>query len=100
MIGGDGEEQLVDFAGKIGAIACRCNNTAFGVDANRNDNAAASLRAPAGFVNDFPVRQAAVDSEILMQPFRKCMPGAALRDFDRGTPVRIAEAHKSEVEEQ
>ena len=99
-IGGDGEEQLVDFVGKIGAVAHRRNHTALGINADGNDNAAPSLRAIADAANDFPTRQAAVESEILLQPFRKHWPCASARDFDRGTAVGIAQTDKSKVEVQ
>jgi hypothetical protein len=64
MIGGHGEQQLVDFAGKVGAIAGRRNQTALGIDADGNDDAAAALRAVASVANDFPARQAAALGEI------------------------------------
>ena len=47
MIGGHGEQQLVDFGRKVGAIAGRGNHTALGIDADGNDDAAAALRAAA-----------------------------------------------------
>ena len=67
-----GEQQLVIFAGKVGAIARRRDQTALGIDANRNDNTAISPHTAADVANDFPVRQAVIDDEILLQPFRKC----------------------------
>src|SRR5258708_10522985 len=82
MMGGDGEEQLVDFAGKVGAITRRRNHTALGIDVDGNDDAAASLRAAANIAYDFPARQAAVGAEVLLQPTRKCLPCASTRDFD------------------
>src|SRR5690349_3596895 len=100
MICRHGEQELVDFAGKIRAIARRRNHAALGIEADRNDNAAASLCAIADVTNDFPARQAAVDGEILLQPFRKCVPCASSRAFDRGTPVWIPQTYKSEVEVQ
>ena len=100
VIGGHGEQQLVDFGRKIGAITRRRNQTSLGIDADGNDDAAAALRAAASVANDFPARQAAVDREILPQPFRKCLPCASPCDFDRGTPAGIAQTHKSEVEVQ
>ena len=74
MVGGHGEQQLIDFGGKVGAITGRSNQTTLGIDADGNDNAAASLRATADVTNDFPARQAAVDGEMMLQPFRKCAP--------------------------
>jgi hypothetical protein len=100
MIRRYGEQQLVDFAGKVGAITRRRNQTALGIDTDGNGNAAASLRAPVGVANDFAARQAAVDGEISLQPFRKCFPCASPGDFDCVTPVGIAQAHKGEVEVQ
>jgi hypothetical protein len=91
---------LVDFGRKVGTIAGRSNYTALGIDADGNDDAAAALRAAASLADDFPTRQPAVDGEILLQPFRKCLPCASPCDFDRGTPGRIAQTHKSEVEVQ
>ena len=97
---GDGEQQLVDFGRKVGAITGRGNHTALGIDADGNDDAAAALRAAANLADDFPTRQPGVDGEIFLQPFRKCLPCASPRDFDRGAPVGIAQTHKSEVEVQ
>src|SRR6202030_67596 len=71
-----------------------------GIDADGNDNTAASLRATTNIANDFAARQAAIDSEMILQPFQKCWPGATPRDFDRGASVGIAQTHKSEVEVQ
>src|SRR6202030_3008041 len=71
-----------------------------GIDADGNDNTAASLRATTNIANDFAARQAAVDSEMILQPFQKCWPCASPRDFDRGASVGIAQTHKSEVEVQ
>src|SRR6202030_1937563 len=84
MIRGHGEQQLVNFGRKVGVITCRRNQTALGIDADRDDNTAAVLRATANIANDFPVRQAAADGEMTLQPFRECLPCASPRDFDRG----------------
>jgi hypothetical protein len=100
MVRRHGEQQLVDFAGKVRVMTRRCNQTALGIDADGNDNAAASLRATTDVANDFPARQAVIVGKILLQPFRKRVPCASSRDFDSGTPVGIAQTHKSEVEVQ
>src|SRR6267143_6029577 len=100
MIRGHREQQLVNFGRKIGAITRRRNQTALGSDADGDDNAAAALRATSNVANDFPARQVAVDDEMMLQPFRKCLPCGSPRDFDRGTPVGITQTHKSEVEVQ
>src|SRR6266478_2583102 len=100
MIRGHGEQQLVNFGGKVGAITRRRNQTAFGSDADGDDYTAAALRATGDVANDFPVRQAAVDGEMTLQPFRECLPCASPRDFDRCAPVGITQTHKSEVEVQ
>jgi hypothetical protein len=100
MIRGHGEQQLVNFGRKVGVITCRRNQTALGIDADGNDNTAASLRATTNIANDFAARQAAIDSEMILQPFQKCWPCASPRDFDRGASVGIAQTHKSEVEVQ
>src|SRR6266436_59054 len=71
MIRRHGEQQLVNFGGKVGAITRRSDQTALGSDADRDDNTAAALRAIANVANDFPARQAAVDGEVILQPFRK-----------------------------
>ena len=91
---------LVNFGRKVGAITRRRNQTALGSDADGDDNAAAALRATSNVANDFPARQVAVDGEMMLQPFRKCLPCGSPRDFDRGTPVGITQTHKSEVEVQ
>ena len=100
MIRGYREQQLINFRGKVGAITGRRNQTAFGIDADGDDNTAALLRATVNVANDFPARQAAVDGEVRLQPFREFMPRASPRDFDRGAPVGIAQTHKSEIEVQ
>ncbi len=100
MIRGYGEQQLVNLGGKVGVITGRRNQTALGIDADRDDNTAAFLRAIANVANDFPARQTAVDGEMILQPFRKRLPCASPRDFDRGTSGGIAQTHKSEVEVQ
>ena len=66
----------------------------------RNLTRVPSVRAAASVANDLPLRQAAVDGEILLQPFRKSLPCASARDFDRGATVGIAQTHKSEVKVQ
>src|SRR5258708_7017531 len=70
MIRGHGEQQLVNFGGKVGVITCRRNQTALGSDADGDDNTAAALGATDNVANDFPVRQAAIDGEMTLQPFR------------------------------
>src|SRR5437763_3397083 len=100
MIGGHGEQQLIDFGGKVNAITRSSNQTALGIDADGDDNAAASRRATVDVANDFATRQEAVEGDILLQPFRKFAPSASPRDFDRGTAVGIAQTHKNEVEIQ
>ena len=100
MIRSYGEQQLIDLGRKVGVITCRRNQTPLGTDADRDDNTAAFLRATANVVNDFPARQAAIDREMILQPFRKFLPCASPRDFDRGAPVGIAQTHKREVEVQ
>src|SRR5271169_3983705 len=90
MIRRYGEQQLVNFGRKVGVIACRRNKTALGIDPDGDHNTTAVLRAIADLANDFPLRQAAVDGEMRLQPFRKCLPCASSCDFDRGPPVRIA----------
>jgi hypothetical protein len=45
MIGRHGEQQLVDFAGKVGAITRRGNQTEPGIDADGHDNAASRPHA-------------------------------------------------------
>ncbi len=100
MIRGYGEQQLVNFGRKVRVITCRRNQTALGSDAEGDDNTAAALRAIANVANDFPARQTAIDGEMILQPFRKCLPCASPRDFNRRTPVGIAQTHKSEVEVQ
>src|SRR6266446_6418196 len=100
MIGGHGEQHLVNFSRKVGAITRRRNQTPLGIDANGDDNTAALLRATANVANDFAVRQAAVDSEMVPQPFRECWPGASPCNFDRGAHARITQTHKGEVEVQ
>src|SRR6267378_3443759 len=80
---------------QFGAITRRRNQTALGSDADGDDNAAAALRATSNVANDFPARQVAVDGEMMLQPFRKCLPCGSPRDFDRGTPVGITQTHKS-----
>src|SRR6266853_6490824 len=60
MIRGHGEQQLVNFGRKVGAITRRRNQTALGSDADGDDNAAAALLATADVVDDFSVRQAPV----------------------------------------
>ena len=97
VISRHGEQQLVDFARKVGTIARRRDQTAFGIDADGNDNAATFLRAIADVANDLPARQAAALGEVVLQPFRKSRPCAALRDLDRGLRAGIAQAHKGEV---
>src|SRR5580704_1100845 len=94
MIRGYREQQLVNLGRKVGAITRRRNQTALGSDADRDDDAAAALRATANVANDFPARQAAVDGEMILKPFRKCGPFAPPRDFDRGTAAGIAQTHK------
>src|SRR5437763_10466347 len=71
MIRRHGEQHLVNFGGKVGAITSRGNQTALAIDADRDDNTAASLRVIANVANDFPARQASVDREMILQPFRK-----------------------------
>src|SRR5580700_5745121 len=100
MIRGHRKQQLVNLGWKVGAITRRRNQTALGSDADGDDDAAAALRVPANVANDFAARQAAVDGEMILQPFRKCWPCASPRDFYRGAPVGIAQTHKSEVEVQ
>jgi hypothetical protein len=100
MIRGHGEQQLVNFGRKVGAITRRRDQTALGIDADGDDNTPALLRATANIANDFPARQAVIDGEMILQPFRKCLPRASPRDFDRGAPVGIAQTHKSEIEAQ
>src|SRR6267142_5280141 len=95
-----GKQQLVNLGRKLGVITRRRNQTALGSDADGDDNTAALLRATANVANDFPVRQAAVDGEMTLQPFRECLPCASPRDFDRGAPVGITQTHKNEVEVQ
>ena len=100
MIRRHGKQQLVNLGRKVSVITCRRDQAALGIDADGNDNTAASLRVIADIANDFPARQAAIDGEMILQPFRKCLPCASPRDFDRGAPVGIAQTHKSEVEVQ
>src|ERR1700730_9561315 len=100
MIRGHRKQQLVNLGWKVGAITRRRNQTALGSDADGDDDAAAALRAIANVANDFPARQAAVDGEMILQPFRKCWPCGSPRDFYRGTAVGIAQTHKSKVEVQ
>src|SRR3984893_7433953 len=100
MIRRHGKQQLVNLGRKLGVITCRRNQTALGSDADGDDNTAALLRATANVANDFPVRQAAVEGEMTLQPFRECLPCASPRDFDRGAPVGITQTHKNEVEVQ
>ncbi len=95
-----GKQQLVNLRRKLGVITCGRNQTALGSDADGDDNTAALLRATANVTNDFPARQAAIDGEMTLQPFRKCLPCASPRDFDRTAPIGIAQTHKSEVEVQ
>ena len=94
------EQQLVDFARKVRAITRSCNQASFGVDANRDDDAATSLRVTTEVANGFPARQATVVGKLLLQPFRKCRPSASSCDFNCGAPVGIAQPHKCEVETQ
>src|ERR1700687_3992278 len=98
MICGHREHQLVNFARKVGAITCCRNQTTLGIHSDGDYNTAALPRATADIMNDFPVRQAAVDGEVTLQPFRECLPSISPRDFDRGAAVGIAQTHKSEVE--
>ncbi len=100
MIRGHREQQLVNLGRKGGVITRRRDQTALGIDADGDDNTAAALRTTADVANDLPVRQGAVDGEMTLQPFGKCLPCASPRDFDRGAPVGIAQTHKSEVEVQ
>ena len=94
------KQQLVSLGRKVGAITCRRDQTALGVDADGDDNTATLLRAIANIANDFPVRQAVIDGEMTLQPFRKGWPCVSPRDFDRGAPVGVTQTHKSEVEVQ
>src|SRR5216683_2013253 len=91
MIRGHGEQQLVNFGRKVGVITCCCNHTPLGIDPDGNDNTAASLCAIADVANNFRARQSAVDGEVILQPFGKCLPSASSRDFDGGTSVGIAQ---------
>ena len=95
-----GEQQLINFAGKGGVIARRRNQASLGTNADRNDNTAALLRAGANVADDLAARQAAVDGEMRLQPFRECSPCAPPSDFHRRTPARITQTHKGEVEVQ
>src|SRR5260370_7445173 len=52
MIGGHGEQHLVNFGRKVGAITRRSNQTALGIDANGDYNPAALLCATANVAND------------------------------------------------
>src|SRR6266566_1320907 len=100
VIRGYGEQQLVDFGGKIGVITRRSNQTPLGSNADGNDNTAALPCAAANVANDFAARQTAINGEMTPQPFRECLPCASPRDFNRGTPARITQPHKSKVEVQ
>jgi hypothetical protein len=100
MIRSYGEQQLVNFSGKISVITRRRNQAALGSDADRNDNTAALLCAAADVADDFTARQAIIDSETGLQPLRECVPCAPPRDFDRSAPRWITQTHKGEVEVQ
>ena len=100
MIRRHGKQQLVNLGRKVSVITCRRDQAALGIDADGDDNTPALLRATANVAHDFPARQAAIDGEMILQPFGKCLPCAAQRDFNRRTPVGIAQTHKSEVEVQ
>src|SRR5258708_37981789 len=100
LIRGYGEQQLVHFVGKVGVITRCCNQPPLCSDADRDHNTAALLRAVADVADDFAMRQAAVGSEMALQPFRECLPCASPPDFDRSAPGRITQTHKREVEVQ
>jgi len=49
------KQQLVNLGGKVGATTRRRNQTVLGIDTDRDDNTAASLRTTANVANDFPM---------------------------------------------
>ncbi len=100
MVRGHGEQQLVNFGWKVGAITRRRNQPAFGINAHWEDNTAASLRAIINIADDFSARQAAVDREMVPQPLGERLPRVSPRNFDCSTPAGIAQTHKSEVKVQ
>jgi hypothetical protein len=99
VIGSHGKQQLINLAGKVGASACRSDQASLGIDANRNDNPAAWLRA-AKVSNDFLTRKLAEAALLSSEPFGECFPCVPPRDFDCGTSFRIAHTHKGEIQVQ
>jgi hypothetical protein len=100
LIGGHGEQQVVDFAGKVGAITRRGNQTNFGIDTDRKDNAATRPRAIADAWNTFAAQEATAFGEVGLQPFQKPWPRFSARNFDGGTAIGIAQTHEGAVQVQ
>jgi hypothetical protein len=100
VIGCNGQQQSVNFAGKAGAIARRRNQTALAIKTDGNDNTATSLRAIADARNDFRARQTGVLGDIRLQPVQKRWPCVSAHDFDCGATIGIAQMNEGEVDVQ
>src|SRR6266536_2467495 len=100
VIRGKAQKQMVNFRGKVGSIAGRGNQTALGIDTDRNDDTAAWLHAVADVRNDLRTREPAALSEMTFQPFRKRLPCPPPRDFDYARGTRIAQTNGNEIKLQ
>src|SRR5712672_3467709 len=97
MIGRHGEQELVDFPGKVGAITRRANQTELGIDADGNDNAATRSRAVADAWDTFVVQERTALGEARPQPFQKRRPWFSSRSLDGGSVFRIAQPHEGGI---
>src|SRR6266446_194786 len=98
IIRSHGKQLLIDLVGKIGAITRSSNETAFAVDTNRNHDTAAGFLDPVDIGHNFLPRNLTEHSEVLLQPFLKCLPRIPPRHLDHLTPCGIAQSDKSEIQ--
>jgi hypothetical protein len=100
LIRRQGQQQLVDLRGEVGAFGRRRNHPAFGIHADRDDDRAQSLPRVAGFADDLLPREGDACIEVALEPLRKRPPGGSAHGVDRAGAARSPQADEDEVELQ